>query len=150
MAKPQLPTDTSRRRLVKGLAVAAAGGGIVLLFGSNFVLNAKQTPAGTGLVRASASAGSDKSTAEVQTTFSRIKVRYIQMSDVISGVDQEYYVLPNPANFNQLLTVVCSAHPILSGMMPNMVVLVDGLAAKTDSRLKDGDEVDIFPMMAGG
>jgi molybdopterin converting factor small subunit len=84
------------------------------------------------------------------STFVRIKVRYFQMSDALPGVNQEYYVLPSPAHYPGLLTAVISSHPVLSGMMPNMLVLAEGIVAGSNTLLRDGDEVDFIPTVSGG
>jgi len=72
------------------------------------------------------------------------------MSATLPGVTQEYFVLPSPATYSRLLNVVVVAHPVLSSMMSSMLVLVDGVVAKSDTSLQDGDEVDFIPAMAGG
>jgi molybdopterin converting factor small subunit len=84
------------------------------------------------------------------TTYARIKVKYFQMSSTLPGVSQEYYVLQNPATFGELLDAVIESHPILSGMRPNMLILLDGEVAENDTVLRDGDEIDFIPAIAGG
>jgi molybdopterin converting factor small subunit len=72
------------------------------------------------------------------------------MSSALPGISEEYFVLQSPAYFSQLRDAVVVAHPNLYSMMPSMMVLIDGVVAKGGSALKDGDEVDFVPMMAGG
>jgi molybdopterin converting factor small subunit len=72
------------------------------------------------------------------------------MSAALPGVTQEYFVLPTPATYGGLLNAVVAAHPALASMMSSMMVLVDGLVAKSDTPLQNGDEVDFIPAMAGG
>jgi len=85
-----------------------------------------------------------------QTTYSKIKVRYFQMSAALPGVSEEYFTLPSPADYRELSDAVLVAHPTLSSMMSNMLVLVDGVVARDTTPLKDGDEVDFIPATAGG
>ena len=72
------------------------------------------------------------------------------MSAALPGVTQEYFVLPSPATYSGLRSAVIAAHPALTSMMTSMLVLVNGLVAKGDMPLQDGDEVDFIPTMAGG
>jgi len=85
-----------------------------------------------------------------QTTDTRVKVRYFQMNSALPGVTKEYYVLPSPAVYSELRAAVIASHPVLTRMMPTMLVLVDGVVPKGDTPLQDGDEVDYIPTIGGG
>jgi len=85
-----------------------------------------------------------------QIAYARVKVRYFQMSSTLPGVTVEYFVLSSPASYSELRAAAIASHPALASMMPKMTVLVDGVVAKSDTPLQNGDEVDFIPTMAGG
>ena len=143
------PQSPSRRRLLRLLAVAVVGGGAALI-GSGIVLNFKTEPAKSGLTASSVPAAGALATVGNQAAKVRIKVMYFQMASSLPGIREEYITLQGPARYSQLLGVVTSEHPVLTGMMPTMLVLVDGIVAKADTPLSDGDEVDFIPTVAGG
>jgi molybdopterin converting factor small subunit len=92
----------------------------------------------------SSSGGSSASGASV-----RIKAMYFQMPLAVD-TKEEYFVLHGPAYFRDLLTNVVGEHPLLSSMIPTMMILIDGILAQPGTQLKDGDEVDFIPAVAGG
>jgi len=143
------PPDPSRRRALKAMAVVAIGGCVALL-SSGLVslptINSGSQNQGT----TSESEFSTQASAGGQSASTRVKVRYFQMSAALPGVTQEYFVLPTPATYGGLLNAVVAAHPALASMMSSMLVLVDGLVAKSDTPLQNGDEVDFIPAMVGG
>jgi len=143
-SNPPGPADPSRRKALKALALVAAGG-CVAIFGSGFL---------TSVLGYQGEASTSGSPTIVQgqsaNSYSRIKVRYFQMSSTLPGVSEEYFVLSNPANYGELLHAVVAAHPVLATMVPSMLVLVDGAIAKAGSALKEGDEVDFIPAISGG
>ena len=69
---------------------------------------------------------------------------------LIVNTSKEYFVLPNPAYFRDLLTEVLEKHPALSPMIPTMMILVDGIVALPGTALRNGDEVDFVPAIPGG
>jgi molybdopterin converting factor small subunit len=145
---PAGPPDPSRRRALKALAVIAVGGCVALLAsyflsGSSGVSHQNQTTT-TQTTASSGESGSG------QTTYSKIKVRYFQMSSTLPGTTEDYFVLPNPATYGDLQRVVIATHPQIAAMMPSMLVLIDGVVAKNDMALGEGDEVDYVPTMSGG
>lgn len=79
----------------------------------------------------------------------RVKAMYFQMPQVVS-TREEYFVLQSPAYFSDLLNGVLGKHPSLSAMMPSMMILIDGVRTLPDIALRDGDEVDFIPAVAGG
>ena len=140
------PADPERRRLLKLAAAAAAGGGLALLglnalSGGSAALPAKaHTNPATGKTPTAGGSGA----------YPKVNVRYFQMESALPGLESEEYILPDPARFSQLLSEVIGRHPVISGMMANMLVLVDGLAARADTPLSSGDEVDFIPAVNGG
>jgi molybdopterin converting factor small subunit len=143
-SNPSGPADPSRRKMLKALVVVAAGGCVAFL--------------GSGLLRSMPSNQNDTSTSAPSTVmpgqggspYSRIKVRYFQMSSTLPGVSEEYFIIPNPATYGQLLGAVVAAHPVLAAMVSSMLVLIDGAVAKAGTALKEGDEVDFIPAISGG
>ena len=82
-------------------------------------------------------------------SFLSVKVVYLQMSQYISTSD-EYFVLQSPATLRNLLNNITERHPSLTMMMTNMWILINGSPSNPSASLKDGDEVDLVPLVAGG
>lgn len=126
------------------MVLAAIGVGIAAL-GSTPLIEASE----------SASDGADRSRdSEAPASLAvgpptTVKVLYFQMPQLVAD-HQEHIVLQSPADFSELLRVVTSRHPALAGMIPSMMVLIDGDVARASTQLKDGDEVDFIPAYAGG
>lgn len=79
----------------------------------------------------------------------KVKVMYFQMPLVVSS-SEEHFVLQSPAYFRDLMTEILEEHPALSPMIPTMMIMIDGLPARGETALMDGDEVDFIPTIAGG
>jgi len=135
--------------MLKALAVVAVGGGIALL-GSGLFLNSKSTTVSSAQTRTPTLASETGGVTGGDGAYTKVKVRYFQMSSTLPGLSQEYFALPSPTNFGELLQAVISSHPVLSSMMPSMLILVDGVVPKSDTVLNDGDEVDFIPAIGGG
>jgi molybdopterin converting factor small subunit len=83
-------------------------------------------------------------------SFIEIKVAYLLMAQYIDTTE-EYFALQTPATLSALLGAVSEKHPILSTMIPSMQILLDGIpTVQFNAALKDGDEVDFVPIVAGG
>ena len=82
-------------------------------------------------------------------SFLSVKVIYSQMAEYVS-TSSEYFVLENPATLRDLLNNVAVRHPSIKMMITNMWILVNGTPAKLNDPLKDGEEVDLIPLVAGG
>jgi molybdopterin converting factor small subunit len=79
-----------------------------------------------------------------------VKVVYLLMAQYIE-TGEEYFTLPSPATVSNLLGDVLGKHPALSEMMTSMQILINGSPAiNLRANLKDGDEVDFLPVVAGG
>jgi len=130
------------------LIAAVAVGGCVAILGSG-LLSLPRTDPGGQSQKTTAQSGAQQ-TDGGQTSYTRVKVRYFQMSSNLPGLTEEYFVLPDPATYGELRSAVISAHPAISSMMSNMLVLADGIVAESDTQLQNGDEVDFIPAMAGG
>jgi len=141
------PPDLSRRRALKAMAVLTVGG-CAAIFGSGLLSLPR---IGSGVQsQASGPKSSMQGTGGVHPAYTKIKVRYFQMSSTLPGVSEEYFEIPSPAAYTDLRATVIASHPVLASMMPNMLVLVDGVVAKSGTLLQSGDEVDFVPAMAGG
>jgi len=85
-----------------------------------------------------------------RTSLLAVKAVYLQMAPYVSLGD-EYFVLQSPAYLRNLLDAVILRHPAISPqMMATMLILIDGAPAKASASLKDGNEVDFIPLVAGG
>ena len=127
----EVPTDNSRRKVLRWLALAGIAGGIAVVgLGS---LAKAQTPVA----------------AVVSPQSLRVKVVYFQMSQSIS-VGQEYFELQAPAHVSDLMTAAVQRHPSLVGMEKGMLILAEGVPSNGATVLRDGDEVDLIPTLVGG
>jgi len=147
----------SRRQLLRLFAYSALGAGLVLgarsLAGSAFSATASTQSTSTTSSSSATTTLAVSRAGSVQPSSSsadvRVKVMYFQMPLVVEA-EKEYFVLPNPAHYSDLLEKVLQEHQALSPMMPGMMVLIDGVLAKPGTTLSDGDEVDFIPAVAGG
>ena len=152
----------SRRRLLKtALLFSAVGAGIVLLGGAARAAPSAE-PSSKSFLQSSLLGGSAESTSstssQLQTSSAaltssgpsvRVKASYFQMPQIVE-VKEEYFVLQSPAYFSDLLAQVTEKHPSMSQMIPTMMILIDGVPASKGSPVRDGDEVDFIPAIAGG
>jgi molybdopterin converting factor small subunit len=135
--------------MLRLMAFAAVGGGIALL-GSGFLVNASKSASGqASQAMVSTSPAPLVAAAGSSVASLRVKVMYFQMSNYLS-TKEEYFVLQSPAKFSQLLSSVIEKHPVLTGMIPNMMILIDGVVAKPGTFLNEGDEIDFVPAISGG
>ena len=127
----------SRRGFLRWAIPAAIGSGLFLAAGitlSNLLQSSRST----------------SSTGSTDNSFIEIKVAYLLMAQYINATD-EYFALQSPATLSTLLSAVSEKHPILSTMIPSMQILLDGIpTVQFNAALKDGDEVDFIPVVAGG
>jgi molybdopterin converting factor small subunit len=86
-------------------------------------------------------------------TILTVKVIYFQMQQFVN-LNDEYFDLPSPASLSNLLNAVTQRHSSLSAeMMTMMLILVNNappVAGGLDFALKDGDVVDLIPLVVGG
>jgi len=143
------PANPSRRRVIRLLALCAAGAGLAF-FGADVIFSSKPGGSVSSQTSVLTTTSAARAAGQTQSANLRVKVRYLQMAGTLPGVQQEFFVLQRPAGFGQLLEKVVGEHPVIAGMMPTMLVLVDGLVAEPDTPLDDGDEVDFIPTASGG
>lgn len=127
------------------MLLSAVGGGIILLGGA---LRSGAGAAATSKTTLQALPG--RGSSDTSPASLRVKVMYFQMQQTVNNLAEEHFVLQSPAYFRELLNSVVESHPLLSTMIPTMMKLVDGVPAQPDTPLKDGDEVDLIPAIAGG
>lgn len=164
------PRNVTRRQLLRLVVVSALGAGIVLgvrgttatgpptqrVKSKSENASVSSTEASTSLSIVSSSgalAGApapEAATAEPSASQEvKLKAAYFQMPLVV-GTKEEYFALAAPAHYADLLAIVVEKHPAISPMLPSMMVLIDGVPAASGTLLRDGDEVDFIPAVAGG
>ena len=127
----------SRRGFLRWAICAAIGSGLFLA-------------AGITLSDLEQSSRSTSSMSSTDNSFIEIKVVYLLMAQYINTTE-EFFVLQSPATLSALLSAVSERHLILSTMIPSMQILLDGIpTVQFSAALKDGDEVDFIPIVAGG
>jgi len=146
----------TRRQLLRVLALSAAGAGIVLgargLLGSGSAAPTAAAPASPPSSKATMAATvGDAALTQSSSSLQEIKVKvmYFQMPQIVN-IREEYFVLQSPAHFRDLLANVLEEHPALSPMTSSMMILIDGVPAQPSMGLRDADEVDFIPAVAGG
>ncbi len=151
MTSPEAPNveKMSRRRMLKSAVVlSAVGAGVILGFDA-LVTAAPSSASGAESTSTAPLQASSSSGTSATGTSIRVKVVYLRMPQTFS-ITEEYFVLQSPAYYRDLLSEVVDEHPFISAMIPTMTVLVDGYFGQQGTPLKDGDEVDFVPYMAGG
>jgi len=126
----ETPGSSSRRRMLRWLALAGLGGGLAVVGFVNLV-------------------GAPESAKTRSPESLIVKAVYFQMSQSVS-VGQEYFGLEAPAHVSDLLKIATQRHPALSEMVHQMLILVEGVPAVSATVLADGDEVDLIPTLVGG
>jgi len=67
-----------------------------------------------------------------------------------TDLTEEYFVIQSPAVLQDLMNTVIVRHPSMAQMMQLMLTLLNGIPAKPNAPLKDGDVIQFIPMSAGG
>jgi len=136
----------SRRRFLRWVFFGAIGIAVPLAGESLAKVAFTVSPAAVGMQTPSAIF----TTEGTEATFLRIKVEYFQMGQYVN-LSEEYFSIQSPASVRDLATAVMMRHPSISSQMMNtMLILVNGTPAKASTSLKDNDEVDLIPLVAGG
>jgi molybdopterin converting factor small subunit len=139
-----IPGLRSRRNFLLLAASVAMGAGVLIasdgLLGSE---NFQKTAAGLA-----ESIGATK----FQTgKASLITVKaYYSMMTQYTNLTEEDFVLQSPATVQELIDTIDVRHPSMAQMMQSMMILLNGVAAKTTTTLNDGDLVQFIPLSAGG
>jgi len=78
-----------------------------------------------------------------------VKVYYTMMAQY-TDMEEEVFVLQSPAAIQELINTVIVRHPSMAEMMNTMLILLNGVAAKSTTSLNNGDTVQFIPLSAGG
>jgi molybdopterin converting factor small subunit len=138
----------SRRRMLQsGLLFSALG--VAAILGVDGVARAlpSGSAGGSALKTSSASAGFATTLPGGPVT---VEVVYFGMPLAVTSTKQELFVLESPAYFKDLLDDVVERHPIISAMIPTMIMSVNGVPGRPSTPMEDGDVVDLVPATAGG
>lgn len=67
-----------------------------------------------------------------------------------ANISDEKFVVQSPAILRDVLNTVAVRHPSMAQMMPTMLILLNGVSAKPSATLRDGDDVQLTLLSAGG
>lgn len=109
--------------------------------------NPSGSPAANAPKTSSASGGASTTLPGGSVT---VKVVYFGMPLAVTSTKQDLFVLESPAYFKDLLDDVVEKHPVISAMIPTMIMSVNGVPGRPATPMKDGDVVDLVPATAGG
>ncbi len=140
----------SRRRMLRSAILFSAVGAGIILGLDSLVKAAPPSASGAGSTSKAPLLTSSSGGSSTSGNMVTVKVTYFGMSPITVNTKEEYFALQSPAYFHDLFSDVVDKHPLLSAMMPTMVILVDGVPGQPSTALKDGDEVDLIPAIAGG
>jgi molybdopterin converting factor small subunit len=136
----------SRRRMLRsGLVFSALG--VAAIFGVDRLARSSASGSVGGVAPKASSAPTPTASPSGSVT---VKVVYFGMPLAITNAKQELFVLNAPAYFNDLLDDVVERHPIISAMVPTMIMSLNGVSGRPSTPLEDGDVVDLVPATAGG
>ena len=80
----------------------------------------------------------------------KIVVKYFALFRDITGTDQDTVVIGEESMVSDLLGSIRSKYPEMDKTKRDVLVSVNRNFASHEVRLKDGDEVAIFPPVSGG
>jgi len=102
------------------------------------------------VVLANSSTSTDSPSQESPESCS-IKVAYFGFLTVqVTGVSEEYLTLPAPVHLQDVLSQICTEHPVLTTMLVMMAITVNGITVSGNPELANETEVDLLPTYAGG
>jgi molybdopterin converting factor small subunit len=135
--------NISRRRLLRSaIFLSVAGVGIILGLESAYTLT---TSSVSGSESNSTQAALIPSGSPITVT-----VTYVGMPLRITDTRKEDFTLRSPARFSDLLDMVVERHPLVSTMVPTMLISVNGVVERPEAVLTDGAEVALLPAVVGG
>jgi molybdopterin synthase catalytic subunit len=79
-----------------------------------------------------------------------VEIRLFATLKDLTGRDRINISIAEPATVRMLLLDVEDAYPTLAQALPTVLVAVNKAYAGPDARVKDGDEVALFPPVSGG
>jgi molybdopterin converting factor small subunit len=143
MASAGPEKNISKRLLLRSaIFLSVAGVGIILGLESADTLT---TSSVSGSESNSTQAASIPSGSPITVT-----VTYVGMPLGITDTGKEDFTLQSPARFSDLLDSVVERHPLVSAMVPTMLISVNGVVEKREAVLTNGDEVALLPAVVGG
>jgi molybdopterin synthase sulfur carrier subunit len=80
----------------------------------------------------------------------RVRVSFHSYFKDLAGVSETPVDLPEGGTIHDLLSVLFASRPRLEPMRHSLLIAVGVEYQKPDYRLKDGDEVALFPPVQGG
>jgi MoaD family protein len=80
----------------------------------------------------------------------KVKVRFFSIHKEIVGKSQQEIVLKYDSTTQSLIDSLTSKHPRLKKAEDYTVVSLNGKLVNKPMKLKDGDEVALFPPVGGG
>jgi MoaD family protein len=80
----------------------------------------------------------------------KIVVRYFALFRDITGTDQDSLVIDDGSTVSELLETIRKKYPDMEKTKRDVLVSVNRNFATHELKLKDGDEVAIFPPVSGG
>ena len=131
----------SRRRVLRNLGFAALGAAVVL--GAGGLVEKAQAGGKQGATQNSTVPGG-----VAQGSMITVTADYLLMPSF--PATQDSFVIQTPAHYSDVLPQILARRPQLEPMMPTMMVFIDGFPAKAGILLRNGDEIDFIPVMAGG
>ena len=78
-----------------------------------------------------------------------VKVYYSMMAQY-TDLTEEYFVIQSPAVLQDVMNTVVVRHPSMAQMIQLMLTLLNGIPAKSNASLKDGDIIQFIPLFASG
>ncbi len=80
----------------------------------------------------------------------RIEVKFFSSFRRFAGKDIEHMEMPEGATVQTLLELLTVEHPDMERALGFVMVAVNRKTVESEHKLKDGDEVSVFPPIAGG
>ena len=80
----------------------------------------------------------------------KIVVKYFALFRDITGTDQDTVVIAEGVSVSELLETIRTKYPDMEKTKRDVLVSVNRNFATHEVKLKDGDEVAIFPPVSGG
>jgi MoaD family protein len=80
----------------------------------------------------------------------KIVVKYFALFRDIAGTDQDTVVIAEGLSVSELLETIRTKYPDMEKTKRDVLVSVNRNFATHEVKLKDGDEVAIFPPVSGG
>jgi molybdopterin converting factor subunit 1 len=79
-----------------------------------------------------------------------VRVRYFATHKELVGQREEHVDVPEGTTVGQLIEVLMASHPELEGLRRDTVVSVNRGVGTNEMVLVEGDDVALFPPIAGG